>query len=348
MGGGLPDANRQKVIDKLHPVLAQAGDVNAGKAAFVKHCAKCHKHGGEGQTIGPDLTGFAVHPKEEVLIHVLDPSRAVEGNYKAYVARLADGRVITGLLSSETRTSVELLDAENKRHAINRDELDELKESAKSLMPEGFEKQMSADDLTNLLEFMAQKGKYIPIPLDKYATVVSTKGMFNDETNDSERLIFREWKPVTFKEVPFYLVDPQGDRVKNVILLNSPSGKIPPTMPKSVTLPCNTAAKSIHVLGGVAGWASPYGDRGSVSVIATLTYDDGRTENHEWKNGVHIADYIRRVDVPQSEYAFRLRGQQVRYLTIEPKRKQSIKSLTLSKGPDTTAPVIMAVTIETP
>jgi putative membrane-bound dehydrogenase-like protein len=348
MGGGLPDADRQKVIHQFEPILKKTGDVGLGKKMFVQHCAKCHKHGGEGLTIGPDLTGFAVHPKEEILIHVLDPSRSVEGNYKAYTARLADGRVVTGLLASETRTSVELVDAENKRHALNRDDLDELKESTKSLMPEGFEKQMTADDLTNLLEFMAQKGKYVPIPLDKYATSVSTRGMFNETGADAERLVFREWKPVEFKGVPFYLVDPQGDKVKNAIVLNSPQGRLTQSMPKSVTLPCNTAAKAIHVLGGIGGWASPYGDRGTVSVVVTLNYDDGQTEKVEWKNGVHIADYIRRVDVPQSEFAFRLRSQQVRYLSVEPKRNAPIKSVTFEKGPDTTAPVFMAVTIETP
>ena len=119
-------------------------------------------------------------------------------------------------------------------------------------------------------------------------------------------------------------------------------------MPMSATLPCNTPAKAIHVLGGIAGWASPYGERGTVSMIVTLTYDDGKTEVTEWKNGVHIADYIRRVDVPQSQFAFALRNQQVRYLTIEPKRTATIKSITLAKGPDDTAPVVMAVTVETP
>ena len=42
------------------------------------------------------------------------------------------------------------------------------------------------------------------------------------------------------------------------------------------------------------------------------------TEDHALRNGVHFADYIRRVDVPGSKHAFALRGQQVRYLTIDP------------------------------
>ena len=348
-GGGLPDANRQKVIEQFSHLVKKTGDPIAGKAAFVQHCMKCHKHGEIGQTIGPDLTGFAVHPKEEILIHVLDPSRSVEGNYKQYRAVTADGRVILGLLSSETRTSVELVDADAKRITLQRADLEELKESDKSQMPEGFEKQMKEEELSNLLEFLTQKGKYVPIPLDKFATAVSTKGMFNDENAPAERLVFRDWKPKEFKGVPFYLVDPNGDKVKNVILFNSTSGRIPPTMPKSVTLPCNTPAKAIHLLGGVAGWASPYGESGTVSLIVRLHYADGKTDDHELKNGVHVADYIRRVDVPMSQFAFDMRGrQQVRYVGITPRSPVSISRIEFVKGPDQTAPVVVAVTVETP
>lgn len=348
MGGGLPDANRQKVIEELKHVLTRTGDVGNGKKAFAQHCGKCHKHSGEGNTIGPDLTGFAVHPKEEILIHVLDPSRSVEGNYKAYTANLLDGRTIIGLLASETRTSVELIDAENKRHAIPRDDIETLKESPKSLMPEGFEKSMKVEEIVDLMEFLTQKGKYVPIPLDKFATVVSTKGMFFSEDDPTSRMVFRDWKPKEFNKVPFYLVDPNGDKQKNAILLYSPNGNIPPKMPKSVTLPCNTAAKAIHFLSGVGGWAAPYDNTKSVSMIVRLQYADGKSEDHEWKNGVHFADYIRRVEVPESQFAFALRGQQIRYLAVTPKRTEVIKSIELVKGPDAVAPIVMAVTVETP
>ena len=57
--------------------------------------------------------------------------------------------------------------------------------------------------------------------------------------------------------MPFQLVDPQGDKVPNVILLYGPNGKLPPKMPKSVTLPCNAPAKAIHLLSGVSGWGYP-------------------------------------------------------------------------------------------
>jgi putative membrane-bound dehydrogenase-like protein len=348
LGGGLPSPDRQKVIDELRHVVEKTGDAANGKKMFAQHCAKCHKHGGEGTQVGPDLTGMAVHPKEELLIHILDPSRSVEGNYKAYRVTTTDGRTLVGLLASESKTAVEVIDADGKRVPLSRDDIESLKETDKSLMPEGFEKQMKPQELADLLEFLTLKGKYVPLPLDKVATVVSTRGVFNGEANTAERLAFPDWTPKTFKGVPFVLVDPQGERVKNAVLLYSESGTIPPKMPRSVSLPLNGKAKAIHLLGGVAGWASPGGQAGSVSMVVRLHYADGQTEDHELKNGEHVADYSRRVDVPGSEFAFALGPRQVRYLAVTPKRDAVIKAVELVKGPDRTAPVVMAVTAETP
>ena len=131
-------------------------------------------------------------------------------------------------------------------------------------------------------------------------------------------------------------------------MLNGPNGKIPPTMPKSVSLPCNAPVKQIHMLSGVGGWAAPYSAKESTSLIVRLRYEDGTREDHPLLNAVHFADYIRRVDVPGSQFAFPLRGQQLRYLKIEPKRKEIIKEVELVKGPDSTAPIVMAATVETP
>jgi putative membrane-bound dehydrogenase-like protein len=348
-GGGLPSPDRQKVIEELKPILARSGDAVAGKKMFTEHCAKCHKHGGEGANIGPDLTGFAVHPKEEMLIHIIDPSRSVEGNFKAYRLVTADERTIIGILGSQTANSLEIIDGEAKRHVLTKEDIVSLKETDKSLMPEGFEKVMTPEQLTDLLEFLSQKGRFVPLPLDKVATIVSTKGMFYDEAAVGERLVFPDWKPKTFKDVPFVLVDPEKDTVKNVVMLHSDNGAVSARMPKSVSLPCNTKAKTIHLLGGIGGWAAPFNTDKTVSMIVKLTYEDGKTEEHELLNAVHIADYIRRVNVPGSEFAFAARQQQVRYLTITPKRPEVIiKTIDFIKGPDKTAPIVVAVTVETP
>lgn len=108
------------MLEELEPLTKKIGDVAAGKEVFKKQCAKCHTHSGEGAKIGPDLTGMAVHPKHELLIHLIDPSRSVEGNFRVYTVSMLDGRVLSGLLASESRTAIELVDAEAKRHALQR------------------------------------------------------------------------------------------------------------------------------------------------------------------------------------------------------------------------------------
>lgn len=75
---------------------------------------------------------------------------------------------------------------------------------------------------------------------------------------------------------------------------------------------------------------------------------DGDIEDHELRNGEHLSDYIRRVDVPQSQFAFDLDGRQLRYLAVHPRRVETIETIELVKGPDATAPVVMAVTVEAP
>jgi hypothetical protein len=258
------------------------------------------------------------------------------------------GQVLTGLLASESKTAIELFDAEGKKHSVLREEIDELVASPKSLMPEGFEKQIEPQALTDLLEFLAKRGKYLPLPLDKVATSVSTRGMFQSIDSQVERLVFDDWKPKTFAGVPFQLVDPQDGRVANAVLLFGPQGPISASLPKSVTLPCHAPAKAIHLLGGISGWGYPLGEKGSVSLIVRLHYADGTTEDHELQNGVHLSDYIRRIDVPDSQFAFDMDGRQLRYLSVNPKRTEPIEEIELIKGPDATAPVVMAVTVEAP
>ncbi len=344
LGGSLPNADRQKVLDELHFVTTRTGDIARGKEMFKKHCAACHVHSGEGSKVGPELTGMAVHPKAELLTHIIDPSRSVEGNFKLYTVLTVDGQVLSGTLASESRTAIDLFDAQGKRRAVLREDIESMVASRKSIMPEGFEKQISTDELASLLEFLTARGTYLPIDLSKVATNSSAKSAFTGGDNPVEHLLFDDWSTKTFMGVPFSVLDPQGGRVANMILLRGPQATA--SMPVRVEVSCNGIVKTIHLLSGISGWGYPIGEKGSVTMIVRLHYTDGKTEDHELKNGIHFADYIRRVDVPGSKFAFDLGGRQLRYLAVHPNRAVAVEKIEFEKGPDQSAPVVLAVTLE--
>ena len=346
-GGALPNADRQKVLDEFAFVSKKQGDAAAGKLAFTTHCSKCHVHSGEGVNVGPDLTGMAVHPKEELLTHILDPSRSVEGNFRAYSVLTLDGVVINGMLASESKTAIELFDAEGKKKSILREDIDQFTMSTKSIMPEGFEKSMKATELIDLLEFLTKRGKFVPIDLGKVANISSDRSLFSDPNNSVERLVFDDWQPKTFAGVPFQIADPRDGTVANTIVLYSPNGEISRKLPRKVSVPFNGPIRTLHLLSGVGGWAFPFGEKGAVALTVRLQYADGTAEDHDLLNGEHFADFIRRVDVPQSQFAFDLAGRQIRYLSITPKRNAVVSKIDLVKGRDVSAPVVMAITAET-
>jgi putative membrane-bound dehydrogenase-like protein len=344
-GGQIPNPDRQKVIDSLAGLVETTGDATAGRAVFEKQCAKCHRHGNLGAAIAPDLTGIAARKKAEILIDVLDPNRSVEGNYRLYTVTTDDGRVVQGLLAAETQTAVELIDAEAKRQVVLRENIDQLVAGKLSLMPEGFEK-LPPTELSDLLTFLTQRGKFLPLSLREVANSITTRGMFQDEALDWERLIFADWSPKEFAGVPFQLLDPQGTRSPNALVLHSPLGRVSRDCPKAASIACHGRVKALHLLGGVSGWGWPAVRNASVSMIVRLKYADGQQEDHPLVNGEHLADYNGTPDVPKSQLAFPLGGRQVRYLAIHPQRDAEIDTIEFVKGPDETAPVIMAVTAE--
>jgi putative heme-binding domain-containing protein len=346
-GGALPNADREAVLTEYEVSTHSGGNPTAGKQVFLNVCAKCHRHSGEGQQIGPELTGMAVHPKEELLVHILDPNRSVESNFRMFQVQTIDGLTLAGMLGGESKTAIELIDSQGQRKSVLREEIEEMKGSRLSVMPEGIEKEVTVTQMTDLLEFLTQRGTWLPLDVAKVATVASDRGMFYSREAEGERLVFPDWKVQQFKNVPFQVVDPENGQKPNVILLRGPRGSLTEKLPRQIEMPVNAPARAIHMLSGVSGWGYPYGGENTVSMIVKLHYEDGSVEEHPLKNGEHFADYIRRVDVPGSEHAFDLAGRQIRYLAIFPKLAQKITKLELVKGPDQTAPVVMAITVET-
>jgi putative heme-binding domain-containing protein len=114
----------------------------------------CHKIAGTGHAVGPDLTSSASHDARALLVHVLDPNRYLLPNYEQYVCVDTSGRVVTGMITAQTATSITLKREENKTETILRGQIEELTSSGKSLMPEGLEKKLTKQDMADLIAWL--------------------------------------------------------------------------------------------------------------------------------------------------------------------------------------------------
>ena len=140
--------------DCAERVAAGSGDLAAGRVEFVRVCATCHRVDGVGEAVGPDISDTYNRTPGSLLTDILDPNRAVDGNGQAWTVVLADGRVLSGLLSAETATSLSLTTTGGKAVTVPRGEVLELGTDGSSLMPVGLEKQLTESQMTDLIAFL--------------------------------------------------------------------------------------------------------------------------------------------------------------------------------------------------
>ncbi len=134
------------------------GDKAAGAAVFKKLCASCHRLGNEGVEVGPDLAALNDKSPEALLIAILDPNRAFEAKFANFTIATVDGRVLNGLIASESATAVTLRRQDGKEDVLLRSQIEEMTASGQSLMPEGLEKDLKPRDLADLIAFLVSAG----------------------------------------------------------------------------------------------------------------------------------------------------------------------------------------------
>ncbi|HEY2415102.1 MAG TPA: c-type cytochrome [Pirellulaceae bacterium] len=153
----LPAAAGGEPLPPVAELVRRTGDAERGKTLFnaTGTCAKCHKVNGEGKDVGPDLSEIGSKlSKEAMYVSILDPNAGVSFNYETYVARTLDGTTLSGILVSQTDDSVELKTAEAVVHKLKRDDIEALKKLPTSLMPADLQKQIKADDLVDIVEYL--------------------------------------------------------------------------------------------------------------------------------------------------------------------------------------------------
>ena len=104
--------------------------------------------------VGPDLSDVRNRSREALLYDILDPNRKLEPRFTDYSVVDDEGRVFNGLIVSETPEHIILKQAEGKQQIIPRGKIDLLKASGKSLMPEGVEKEITIQQMADLLKFL--------------------------------------------------------------------------------------------------------------------------------------------------------------------------------------------------
>ncbi len=343
--GAVVASNRQALVDEWASVTEMKGDLENGIAVYKKHCAQCHKHGELGVAIGPNLTGMAVHPKAEILMNILDPSRSVESNFRTYQVLTSDGRVITGMLAGESANSIRVINTQGKEEQVLREDIEELNASVKSLMPEGFESSINKQEMADLLSFLNNRGRFTPLTLSTVATLSGAKGLPGFRGAPGDKFEFKSYGTLEIEGVPFEIQDPQEGRVANMIALQSSGGRIPAVLPSTAVLSCEGEVSAIHLLAAVATFGPPNSNP-TTSVIVRCHFEDDSQEEHPLMNGKHLATYREKVDVPESKFAIDANGKQIRYLNITLSNKKPLKSIEFVKGDDFSFPLIFAVTVE--
>lgn len=148
--------DRLQVFKDYHDVISAAGDPAAGKLVFQKNCASCHEVAGTGTAVGPNLAAMVNRGRESLLFNVLVPNGEVDPKNFEYVLLTADGQFVTGIVAGETSTAVTLRGSENKTTTVLRVDIDEMHNTGKSLMPEGFEKLIDKHAMADLLAYLEQ------------------------------------------------------------------------------------------------------------------------------------------------------------------------------------------------
>ena len=342
---------KNELIATLTPEVEKPGDVAKGKALFAGACAVCHKLGDLGKAdVGPPLAGMGSHGPAELLVHIVDPNREVDPSFVQWNVTTKKGETLVGVIVSENAASLTLRNQGGDTE-VRKSDIAARENTHRSLMPEGLEG-LGAEALRDLLAFMCGgEQTFRVLDLRDAYTADSRRGSFRREEDRDETITLHKFGNVTVRGVPFFVMDPaKSPNGANFIALKGGPGRgnVSDDFPQRVEIPAHATAASLHFLGGVGGWAWPYGGdgkRGTPAMKVAVQFADGTSEEHVLKNGEHFADYNGRADVPQSTDAgdFTRRGQ-LRYFALNLGKKAPLKQIVLESLDNDISPCTVAIT----
>lgn len=152
----LSQASRSDMVTSYRDSLNLTADTVQGKIVFQKQCSSCHRVQSVGNEIGPNLAAMKARGPEAILLNILDPNLEVNPQYLNYNVITTDGLTVSGMIESEGATSLALRQPDGTSRTMLRNDIEEITNTHKSLMPEGLERTINKQDMANLIAFLMQ------------------------------------------------------------------------------------------------------------------------------------------------------------------------------------------------
>lgn len=152
---------------RLTPHELSHGDLSAGRVVYDKLCANCHQLFGEGRKVGPDITGAQRNNLDYLLENLVDPSAQVSRDFQMEVIQTDSGRVVTGLVKSETNAAVTVSTIDSNI-VIPKAEIAARRKSNVSMMPEGQLKTLTFTQTRDLFAYLGN-ARQVPLPANEAA-----------------------------------------------------------------------------------------------------------------------------------------------------------------------------------
>jgi len=147
-------SSRLEVFNQYKKALETQGDKIRGKEVFKAQCSACHQLEGVGKSVGADLSAARSRGLESILLNIIDPNREVKPAFVTYVVTTTSGKIITGMIASESANSLTLWKADHQNETILRNNIEEMRSTGISFMPEGVEKNISITAMADLLVYL--------------------------------------------------------------------------------------------------------------------------------------------------------------------------------------------------
>jgi putative heme-binding domain-containing protein len=349
---GPEQKEKEALITRFIPEVEKVGNIENGKKLYTANCAGCHVFKEEGRNLAPNLTGMGAHGPSDLLVHIIDPNRVVEPNFIAVSIETKDDLTYNGVIERENNAEVLIRDASGD-YTIRKDNIQSRTATGTSLMPEGFE-QLGAEGLRDLLTYLcADEARFRILDMTGVFNVSNTRGIYASEESRDESIRFRRTGTIKVGDVPFDVLSSQKSPTGNNLLVLKGTEAMARTYPAKVEIKVGMAIGRLHFLGGVGGWAYPYGgeDKKGVPVTKVVVhYADGSNEEIVIRNGIEVADYVGRNDVPGSKLVPDLAadGRQVRAFTKLVKGRGVVEKITLESYNNLVAATYVGITAEVP